>query len=68
MPGQHVSEPWMHSMPAITPMPHDDGNPKYLLCQSLDNQILVRACVCVCACVCERCVCVCILFVYNYYV
>jgi len=43
-PMKHVSEPWMHSMPAITPMPHDDGNPKYLLCQSLDNQILVYAC------------------------
>jgi hypothetical protein len=32
-----VSEPWMHSMPAITP--HPNGN--NILCQSLDNQILV---------------------------
>lgn len=43
-PMKHVSEPWMHSMPAVTAAPEDDGNPKHLLCQSLDNQILVYGC------------------------
>lgn len=42
-PMKHVSEPWMHSMPAVTAAPSNNGNPKYLLCQSLDNQILVYA-------------------------
>jgi len=42
-PMKHVAEPWMHSMPAVTAAPSDNGNPKYLLCQSLDNQILVYA-------------------------
>ncbi len=37
-----MAEPWMHSMPAATCAPHDDGNPKHVLYQSLDNQILVR--------------------------
>uniref|UniRef100_A0A7S4KY98 Pre-mRNA-processing factor 17 n=1 Tax=Guillardia theta TaxID=55529 RepID=A0A7S4KY98_GUITH len=39
-PMKHISEPWMHAMPAVTAAPFDNGNPKYLLCQSLDNQIL----------------------------
>jgi hypothetical protein len=37
-PMKHVAEPWMHSMPAMTPAPCDDGSPKFLLGQSLDNQ------------------------------
>ena len=26
-------------LPAVTAAPSDNGNPKYLLCQSLDNQV-----------------------------
>ena len=43
-PMKHVSEPWMHSMPSMTCAPLDDGDPKYMLGQSMDNQILVYQC------------------------
>lgn len=34
---QYIAEPYMHSMPAVTVHP----SKKYILCQSLDNRILV---------------------------
>ena len=35
VPIKHISDPTLHSMPAVTKSPND----KWLLCQNLDNQI-----------------------------